>query len=346
MTRILITGGAGFIGHHVVEHVLKTTDWEVVILDKLNYASAGLDRVRDIKALDDTRVRVFTADVTQGIRDGLEQEVGEVDYAIHLAAETHVENSITDPLPFVYTNVYGTGQVLEWARRRRKLQKMIYMSTDEVFGPASKVETPQGFGEWDRYNATNPYSAAKAGGEELCLAWANSFGVPVAVAHGMNTFGERQHPEKFIPKVVQKLLRGELITVHADRTRTFAGSRFWIHARNVAAALLFLLEKGKVREKYNIVGEEEVSNLELVLQIAELLGSRVRGLRYELVDFHSSRPGHDLRYALNDRAMAALGWKLPKTFNESLRRTVEWMVAQENGKWLWEQMDRQAVAVG
>ena len=224
--KILITGGCGFIGHHVVEHFLKTTKWEIVIFDKLTYAASGFDRVRDIKAFDDKRVTFFTTDLTRSIPHGVIQETKDVDYILHLAAETHVDNSINDPEPFVMSNVIGTMHMLEYAKKLDDLRGFNYFSTDEVFGPA-----PEGvnYKEWDRYDSTNPYSATKAGGEELCLAYANTYKVPVFITHGMNCFGERQHPEKFIPLVIKKILADEVVSIHADDTKTIPGSRFYIH---------------------------------------------------------------------------------------------------------------------
>lgn len=318
--RVLITGGCGFVGHHVVEHVLKNTDWDVVVVDRLNYASGGFDRLRDIAAFDDCRVSVLAADFTKPIVDGLASEIGPVDYILHLGAETHVDRSIEDPEPFVMANVVGTMHVLNFARTLPALKRMIYFSTDEVFGPA-----PVGtfYKEWDRYNSGNPYAAAKAGGEELSLAYANTYGVPVMVTHSMNIFGERQHPEKFIPMCIRKIRAGETVTIHSDKTRTVSGSRCWIHARNVADALLFLLPKGDVGDKYNIVGPE-LSNADVARVIAKALD---KALYTEFVDFHSSRPGHDLRYALDGTKMTEMGWDAPVVLRDSLTKVVEWTVA-------------------
>lgn len=328
MKRILITGGCGFIGSHLVEHLLKTTDWDITVLDRLTYASSGFDRLKDIRAFDDRRVHIFTADFTHEFGSGLRYELGEPDYLVHMAAETHVDNSISDPWPFVQSNVVGTFRMLEWARNLNRLDKMLYFSTDEVFGPAAEGVLHK---EWHNYNSTNPYSATKAAGEELCLAWANTFKVPVLITHTMNAFGERQHPEKFIPMVIRKTLSGEKISVHANPDKTKSGSRFYIHSRNIASAVTFLLDRGKVRDKYNIVGESEVSNEEMVKTIGSILGKTPN---YALVDFHSSRPGHDLRYALDGEKMKSLGWNIPKSFVESLESTVKWTVDPANRRWL------------
>jgi len=321
--NILITGGCGFIGHHIVEHFLKNSDFQIIVLDKLNYASFGFQRLRDISCYNTERVKTITADFTLPLSEGVIKEIGNLDYIIHLGAETHVDNSITNPEPFVMANVVGTMRMLDFARKK-DLMKFVYFSTDEVFGPA-----PQGtlFKEWDRYNSGNPYSASKAGGEELCLAYANTYKLPVLITHTMNAFGERQHPEKFIPLVIRKVLNGETVTIHADSTKTNAGSRFYIHCRNIASAIDFLLKNSQVGEKYNIVGEKEVNNLELAQFISRVVG---KPLKYEMVDFHSSRPGHDLRYALDGTRMKDMGWRLPLTFENSLEKTIKWILNHKN----------------
>jgi dTDP-glucose 4,6-dehydratase len=325
--KILITGGAGFAGHHLVEHLLVNTDWNIVVIDTLNYASMGLDRLRDIKAFSDKRVMTLTADISQNASEGLLREVGKIHYFVHMAAETHVDNSITDPGKFVVANVLGTYGALELARKIPSLENFVYFSTDEVFGPA-----PEGvfYKEWDRYNCTNPYSATKAGGEELALAYANTYGLPVMITHTMNLFGERQHPEKYIPLVINAVLEGKTIKIHSNPSKTKAGTRHYIHCRNMADGLMFILNKGPwKRDKFNIVGEKEVDNLTLAQMIADVIG---KPLKYEMVDFHSSRPGHDLRYALDGSKMAEMGWAPPVNFEDSLKKTVLWTL--KNSVWL------------
>jgi dTDP-glucose 4,6-dehydratase len=324
--RAMVTGGCGFLGHHLIEQILKTTPWHVVVLDRLNYASEGFDRLRDIKCFTDKRVRVLTADFTSDLSPGIAYEIGDVDYIFHLGAETHVDRSIEFPEEFVAANVMGTVKVMQFARKQKNLKKFFYFSTDEVFGPA-----PEGvaYKEWDRYNSGNPYSASKAGGEELCLAFGNTYELPVVITHCMNIFGERQYPEKFIPLVIRSVMEGRKVYIHSDSTKTIPGSRFWIHARNVAAAVLFLVESAPTQDKYNIVGERELNNLEVAQRVAAVVG---KPLDYELVDFHSSRPGHDLRYALDGTKMAEMGWALPMSFEQSLEKTIRWYL--ENPRWL------------
>jgi len=664
--KILLTGGAGFIGHHLVEHFLKRTNWTIVLLDRLDI-SGNLNRLHEVikDYQDDTgygRLKWVYHDFKAPISEKVAEMIGGLDGILHVGASTHVDRSITHPLEFVYDNVVGTANMLEFMRQYAVNAWMVYFSTDEVFGPAiGNVK----YREWDRYNSGNPYAATKAGGEELCLAYANTYKLDICVSHChddqteamtehgfkkwheisnddkvwaldekgrmvldpiikiisytyngemvnvdakkvnacmtpehrifirdryanefcehkakelleketrsyfptvgtwegrqdryisiqpwledhyhsnaqdipteyrtehlmaligwfvsegcvtksgvviyqrqkgygkeirqlvedvgiphrkfkrgmgigiasvkardffsqfgrlawnkqipnwvkeydseflevlllalvkgdgrfswnrpyryytvskkladdvaeialkcgysvavkqkklwskekqdahnckirskrttyyvcmrkeingagiglshvskkdyngtvwcltvpsgrffvrrngivhisgncMNVFGERQHAEKFIPLVIRKVMNGELVSIHADPTKTKSGSRYYIHARNVADAVKFIIEKGKPREKYNIVGSKEVDNLSLAKMIAEVVG---KPLKFELVDFHSSRPGHDLRYALDGARLAAMGWQPPVDFEKSLAKTVEW----------------------
>lgn len=325
--HVLVTGGAGFIGHHVVEAILKNTDWVITVLDRLD-TSGNLNRLSDLEVweAEKRRVHVVFHDLRAEINSQLAAQLGNPDTILHLAASTHVDRSITDPLTFVMDNVVGTTNLLNYARTL-DLSRFVHFSTDEVFGPA-----PEGvaYKEYDRYNSGNPYAASKAGAEEMAVAFRNTYKLPICVTHTMNVFGERQHPEKFIPKTIRKVLDGDTVTIHADRTRTKAGTRFYIHARNVADGLLFILLNAACDgAKYNIVGEREVSNLELAQEVASILE---RPLKHEMVDFHSSRPGHDLRYALDGGLLAEIGWTPPKTFSESLRKSVLWTV--KNDRWL------------
>lgn len=335
--KILITGAAGFIGHHVVEHILKNTDWQIVTLDRLN-VSGNHNRFTDLEIwpLEGHRVRPVVHDLRCAVNEAVAAEIGQVDYVLHMAASTHVDRSITDPMSFVLDNVVATTNILEFSREQEALKNFIYFSTDEVFGPAPGQTA---YKEWDRYNSGNPYAAAKAGGEEMVLAFANTYRLPCLITHTMNVFGERQHPEKFIPMTIRKILLGEKLIIHANQDRTKAGSRFWIHGRNVAAAILFLLNydlSDRSCDKFNVVGEKEVDNLEMARFIFETICAEdpetPRAFDYEMTDFHSSRPGHDLRYGLDGGKMNAMGWSLPLNFEESLRNTIRWTL--RNKKWI------------
>jgi len=336
-TKILISGGFGFIGAHFVEHFLKNTDWEIVVLDKLSYATNGYDRLRDINIFDEKRVKIFVVDLNLPLSDGVKKEIGEVDYIVNLASESHVDNSIDHPVEFIQNNVNLVLNMLEWARELKTLKKFVQFSTDEVYGTA-----PDGvnYKEGDRHNPGNPYSASKSAQEAIARAYANTYKLPVIITNTMNVIGERQHPEKFVPLVIRKVLNGETISIHSNKEKTRAGQRFYIHARNVANAVHFIMEEtdeildnvDASKGVFNVVGEKELDNLTLARMIAERVGKE---LKYEMVDFHSSRPGHDLRYALDGKKLKDLGFEYQSTLEESLGKTIEWTL--ENKRWINEE---------
>jgi dTDP-glucose 4,6-dehydratase len=337
--RVLITGGGGFIAHHLIDHILKNTDWEIVSLDRLDLsgkhnrlahllAGAGPDAKK--------RVSIVYHDLRAEVSPMTRHMIGRVDHIFHLAAGSHVDRSITYPMEFVMDNVVGTAHILEYARSLDGLELFINFGTDEIFGPA-----PTGvfYREQDRYNSSNPYSASKAGAEELCVAWENTYKMPIYITHTMNVFGERQHPEKYIPMCIKRVRDGEKITIHSDSTRTIPGSRHYIHAKDVAEGLLFITDLKNYKAprdfgdahcpKFNLVGKEEVNNLEVAQIIADAQG---KPLDYELVDFHSARPGHDLRYALSGDYMRSLGWEPKVSLRERLEEVVGWTL--EHDEWL------------
>lgn len=326
--KALITGAAGFIGHHVVDHLLSNTDWDLVLLDRLD-CSGSVIRFQESEIFQKYKHRCKWVwwDLKSELNNSVRHKIGNVDYVFHLAAASHVDRSIEYPMEFVFDNVVGTGNLLEWARTCN-ISLMVYFSTDEVFGPAG-LNDEFGFDEGASYNSRNPYAASKAGAEQLCVAFGNTYNLPVMITRCMNNFGERQHVEKFIPMTIKKILKGEKVIIHSNAEKTQSGSRFYIHARNTAAAVMFLVEHGKIGEKYNIVGEKEVSNLEMASKIATILQ---KPLIYDMVDFHSSRPGHDLRYAMDGRKMQKMGWEVPVSFDLSLERTVLWTVL--HNQWL------------
>lgn len=336
--KILITGGAGFIAHHVIDKILSTTDWEIITLDRLDF-SGNLNRLNEVVMAypENTRkrVKIVHHDLKAELNPEIIATIGKVDYISHLAAGSHVDRSITHPIEFVMDNVVGTAHILDYARKLDSLERFAYFSTDEVFGPAPKGIN---YKENDRYNSTNPYSASKAGAEELVVAYENTYGLPSLITHTMNVFGERQNPEKYIPMVIRKVRDKQMVTVHANSEKTIAGSRHYIHAEDVADALLFLYnynidsldmdKTGAKCQKFNIVGKDEIDNLELAEFIASTQNKK---LEYEMVDFHSQRPGHDLRYALDGSKMEKMGWK-PKSAFERLEQTIKWTL--NNDRWL------------
>jgi dTDP-glucose 4,6-dehydratase len=328
--KVLVTGAAGFVGHHIVQSILEETDWDIICLDRLD-TSGMLNRIEDILSRQQayrSRVQFVWHDLKAPLNEMIQKAVGYCDYILHLAAGSHVDRSIQDPMSFIMDNVVGTCNILDFARLylKDRLKKFVYFSTDEVFGPA-----PEGvaYKEWDRYNSGNPYSASKASAEELCLAYANTYGMPIMITHCMNIFGIRQHPEKYIPMVIRKVLESKKVFVHANKDCTQAGKRFYVNTADVADAVFFILEHGVRGEKYNIVGERELDNLELAQMIAEIIG---KPLVYEMVDFHSSRPGHDLRYALDGAKMKEMGWVPKKKVKDRLIEVVNWTL--ENPYWM------------
>lgn len=257
-----------------------------------------------------------------------EVTLSDPDHIIHLGARTNIEKSIVDPEFCVEENVMFTMMMLELARKLPKVKSFVYFSTDEVFGPA-----PEGakFKEWHRYNSSNPYAASKAAGEELCLAWASTYGVPVIITHCQNLIGERQPAEKFLPTVVRAAVKGSSVKVYADPDTGKPASRDFLHARDAASAVLFLLEKGQFRNKYNISANRAISSLELINQVNDILDVKIS---FEMVSAANVRPGFSVRYGLDGSKLLQMGWKPPKTFEENIRNTVAWMVAAENRKWL------------
>lgn len=332
MTKtLLLTGGAGFVGHHTVEHVLKNTLWNIVVLDSLNYAG-NLNYLADIEALKSekyaSRLQVVFHDLRAPISLTTRALMPKrIDYIIHMAAESHVDNSIRDPAPFVYSNVVGTMNILDFARLIEP-EKFILVSTDEVYGPSINGHLHV---EGEPHRPGNPYSASKAGAEDLAYAYWNTYEMPIIISNTMNNFGERQHPEKFVPKTIRSILLDEPVITHCKREGQKIidiSSRCWLHARNHADALVYLLEHGKIGERYNITGDRH-DVVEIISMISGILGVRPK---IELVDFHSFRKGHDMHYGLDGTKLANLGWKAPMDFEESLRNTVLWF--NENRKWL------------
>lgn len=323
--KILITGIAGFFGHHLVEHILKNTNFEVVGLEGINYAGS-LNRITDISVFKEHehRISMVWHDLRSPINETVAHQIGQVDFIVHLAAETHVERSLTDSRPFVMSNVLGTCHLLEYIKSNQpEIVKYIQFSTDEVFGSA-----PFGvdYKEWDRHKPSNPYAAAKAGADDLAYSFAHSFKLPIIISHTMNMFGERQNVEKFIPMTIRKVLLGETVTIHGSEGNV--STRKWIHCRNAADAVLFLLDKGESGDKYNVVGQE-MDVLSLAQFIADVVG---KSLKYEFLDFHSTRPGHDLRYSLDGNKLTTMGWEPPVPLLDSLRKAIIWTL--ENKRWI------------
>ena len=339
MKKVLITGGAGFISHHIIAHIIKHTDWQIVTIDRLDI-SGNLNRLHEILeqfSIDEKkRLKIVFHDLKAEINSQISSEIGNPDIILHLAAASHVDRSIVYPMEFVQDNVVGTVNLLDFARKLNNLERFVYFSTDEIFGNA-----PEGisYSEYDRYNSTNPYSASKASAEEFCVAYENTYKLPIYITHTMNVFGERQHPEKFIPMTIQRVRDSEKVFIHSNEEKTKAGSRHYIHAQDVADGLMFILNlknythKGDFGNakcpKFNLVGPEEIDNLSLAEKIAN---AQNKELIYELIDNHSSRPGHDLRYSLSSDLLKSLGWEPKIKLSKRIEEVVDWSL--KNNRWL------------
>lgn len=349
--RLLLTGGCGFIGHHFVEGIIKETTWDIVILDMLTYAG-NLNRIADIKIFNGKyyeslfesehaeRVKIVYHNLKAPISETTHKMIGDIDYVWHLAAESHVDRSLEDSVPFAQSNVVGTAQLLEYLKRKQpNLKRFIYFSTDEVFGPAPEEMF---YKEGDVCNPSNPYAATKEGAEALTKAFAFSHRMPCIITRTMNVFGERQHPEKFIPKTTRAILNKEPITIHG--VPGTISSRCWIHARNACDAMVHLTKKGEVIEKrfqnspahgiYHIVGQERD-----VFYLANEISKIIRGKELDtkevnFVDYHQTRPGHDRRYALNGSKLKEMGFEYKLTLEQSFGKMINWMIDPKNIKWL------------
>lgn len=337
MTAILLTGGPGFIGHHTVEHILENTDFEIILVDRLNYAG-NLNRITTSEIVNKNKSRVhwYYHDIRAAFAPEhiayLKSKYPKVTHIINMAAETHVDNSITSPEPFIYTNFVGAFNMLELARRLEP-ETFIQISTDEVYGPATMHEGHlQLHAEGEPHLPSNPYSATKAGAEDLAYSYWNTYGLPVMITNTMNNYGERQDKEKFVPKVIKGLLNRQPLTFHCkliDGKVIDVSSRCWLHARNHADALLFLLEHGKCGKRYNVVGEWMPVD-QLAKLIAQYLG--ITSFISNYVDFHSFRPGHDMHYGLDGLRMRLMGWQPPVSLETSLEKTVHWIM--NNPEWI------------
>ena len=347
MKKILVTGGAGFLGVHFLEHIFKETDWNIVSLDRLD-TSGNLNRMSEmLEGHDDWKARLSVVfhDLKAEISDQVAARIGgDFDYIVHIAAGSHVDRSIEDPTLFFQDNCMGTVSLLNYVRNKKynaltPTGRFLYFGTDEVYGPAA---AGQNFKEWDRMNPNNPYAAAKAAAEMATLAYANTYSIPSIITNTMNIYGERQLPEKFIPLAIKRSLSGERIDIHADADLTHPGQRHYIHARNVSAAVVWILQNGKslnraaTEGRYNIVGEKEMDNLELAKLIhgyVKKYNPDIPDLNAQLVSFHAQRPGHDLRYALDGQLLSSEGFVFPMTFEDSIERTIKWTLDHKN-QWL------------
>jgi dTDP-glucose 4,6-dehydratase len=334
--KIMITGGAGFIGSAVCRHLVRDTEHSVVNVDKLTYSSS-LASLADVENSD--RYAFVHADICDSRRMLATMEEHAVDAILHLAAESHVDRSIDGPSPFIETNIVGTYRLLEAARRywqklpaaKRDAFRFHQVSTDEVFGD---LPLDSGiFVEESPYRPSSPYSASKASADLLVLAWRHTYGLPVVVSNTSNNYGPRQFPEKLIPLMILNGFEGKPLPVYGSGDNV----RDWIHVDDHARALVMILTRGRIGEKYNVGARSERSNLAVVRALCDALDRHNRpnggrGSHHDLVTFVKDRPGHDRRYAIDpSKVEAEFGWRPARDFETALDATVLWYL--ENQAW-------------
>ncbi len=315
MRKLLVTGGAGFIGSNFVHHVLQHTDDHVTVLDKLTYAGNRASLV----GLPTDRMRLVEGDITDATL--VDELFAEADAVVHYAAESHNDNSLNDPRPFLETNIVGTYTLLEAARKHER--RLHHISTDEVYGDL-ELDDPARFTEQTPYNPSSPYSSTKAGSDLLVRAWVRSFGVRATISNCSNNYGPYQHVEKFIPRQITNVIRGIRPKLYGAGENV----RDWIHADDHSSAVLTILDRGVIGETYLIGADGERNNKEVVELILSLMGEPS-----DAYDHVTDRAGHDMRYAIDSSKLRnELGWAPQfQNFEQGLADTIAWY--RDNTDW-------------
>ena len=325
MSHLLVTGGAGFIGSNFVHYLLDNTEHTVTVLDKMTYAAnkASLD------GLDGTRFNLMVGDIAD--RELTDELVAQADAVIHYAAESHNDNSLANPEPFIHTNLIGTFTLLEAVRRHGT--RYHHISTDEVFGDLA-LDDPAKFTETTPYNPSSPYSSTKAGSDLLVRAWVRSFGIEATISNCSNNYGPYQHIEKFIPRQITNILSGLTPKLYGEGLNV----RDWIHASDHSSAVLRILDSGKIGETYLIGADGEENNITVLRTILRLMGKDENDFEHVI-----DRPGHDMRYAIDGtRLREELGWEPQFTdFEAGLADTIAWYT--DNRSW-WEPLKAEVEA--
>ena len=325
MSHLLVTGGAGFIGSNFVHYLLDNTEHTVTVLDKMTYAA----NKTSLDGLDVTRFNLIVGDIAD--RELTDELVAQADAVIHYAAESHNDNSLANPEPFIHTNLVGTFTLLEAVRRYGT--RYHHISTDEVFGDLA-LEDPAKFTETTPYNPSSPYSSTKAGSDLLVRAWVRSFGIEATISNCSNNYGPYQHIEKFIPRQITNILSGLTPKLYGEGLNV----RDWIHATDHSSAVLRILESGKIGETYLIGADGEENNITVLRTILRLMGKDENDFEHVI-----DRPGHDMRYAIDGtRLREELGWEPQFTdFEAGLDDTIAWYT--DNRSW-WEPLKAEVEA--
>ena len=333
--RLLLTGVSGSIGVHFLAHIFHNTEWDVVGIVSFRHRGESDKIEMMLKNHPDWRKRltIIPHDLIGPFSDRTKDKIGKINYVLNLASLSDVEASIKDPVTFIQNNVWSTLNMLEFARGL-ELDAFLQFSTDEIFGPC---EEGNRFKEWDSVVPSNPYAASKASQEAIAIAYWRTYNIPLIITNTVNNFGEYQQPNKFPVIVQRKVAKGEVVPIHGKEGE--AGTRYYMHSRNAADAVLFILKNVTPHrhvpnavdkpDRFNITSDDRLSNLELAQAIAKAMGKE---LKYEYVDHHSTRPGHDRHYSLDGTKLKELGWIQPLSFEESLTNTIKWQT--ENDDWI------------
>lgn len=341
--RILVTGGAGFIGSALVRHLVKNTGAEVLNVDKLTYAG-NLASVKEVEGA--SNYQFLKADICDQQRMSEAMTSFKPDRIMHLAAESHVDRSISGAADFVRTNVMGTFSLLEAARRywgdlssdRKETFRFLHVSTDEVYGSLGDEGL---FEEVTPYDPSSPYSASKAASDHLAIAWHRTYGLPVVVSNCSNNYGPYHFPEKLIPLIILNAMEGRPLPVYGEGINI----RDWLYVEDHARALDLIASRGRLGEKYNVGGRNERRNIDVVKRICSLMDElRPRAAPHaDLIAYVADRPGHDARYAIDATKLETeLGWKAQENFDSGIERTVSWYLDNE---WWWQPL-RQSIYSG
>lgn len=338
LPHLFLTGASGFVGAAALRHVMQNTDWLVTCPVSMRHHGQQ-DRIFPLLSEYGDRIQIVACDLSMPFTRSLFPKFGEVDYIWNIASQSHVDRSLTDPAPFIRNNVELMVNVLEFAREV-KPRLLLHMSTDEVFGPLYDGDDPHH--EWASIKPSNPYSASKASQEAIAFSYWRAFGIPLLMTNTMNLIGPAQHPEKFVPKVIKALHEGEPMTIHVSPDGK-SGSRCWIGVDDFASSWLYLtqeydagIQTGAMSltyypdmpheiHRYNVVGHH-ATNLWVADTIADIMG--VTEPDFQMVNFHTSRPGHDAHYGLNGNKLRAFGWSPSLNLRKTLQEIVDWYVIQ------------------
>lgn len=332
--KVLVTGGAGFIGSCLVNHLVTAWDCHVVVIDKLTYAS----NLSSLEELDKNQIKLYQKDIVNQaeIKRIIFDE--EPDCIFHLAAESHVDRSIIGPSEFISTNIIGTYNLLECSleylsklsNSKSQQFKFIHISTDEVFGDLGLSDRK--FNENTAYAPSSPYSASKASSDHLVNAWHRTYNLPTIITNCSNNYGPFQNPEKFIPKIIINALNKKMIPVYGNGEQI----RDWLFVNDHISALLEILSDGVIGESYNIGGNNEISNISVANEICKILNNTIKKTdknfdHSSLIKFVSDRPGHDQKYAIDSsKLMSGTSWRPLENFSSGIKKTIDWYIKNEN----------------